>query len=33
MTLDELARYCHRYRPLPMSSVAAEIEGMNVADQ
>lgn len=26
--LDDLARYCERYRPLPMSSIAAEIEGM-----
>jgi DNA-binding LacI/PurR family transcriptional regulator/signal transduction histidine kinase len=27
--LDDLARYCERYRPLPMSSIAAELEGMN----
>jgi hypothetical protein len=26
--LDDLARYCERYRPLPMSSIAAELEGM-----
>jgi DNA-binding LacI/PurR family transcriptional regulator/signal transduction histidine kinase len=26
--LDDLARYCERYRPRPMSSIAAEIEGM-----
>ncbi len=26
--LDDLARYCARYRPLPMSSIAAELEGM-----
>jgi DNA-binding LacI/PurR family transcriptional regulator/signal transduction histidine kinase len=26
--LDELARYCERYRPMPMSSIAAELEGM-----
>src|SRR5664279_2026030 len=26
--LDDLARYCERYRPLPMSSIADELEGM-----
>src|SRR5450759_3809607 len=26
--LDDLARYCERYRPLPMISIAAELEGM-----
>jgi hypothetical protein len=26
--LDDLARYYERYRPLPMSSIAAELEGM-----
>ena len=28
MGLDELAQYCERYRPLPMSSVAHEMAGM-----
>jgi DNA-binding LacI/PurR family transcriptional regulator/signal transduction histidine kinase/ActR/RegA family two-component response regulator len=27
--LDDLARYCERFRPRPMSSVAAELEGMS----
>ncbi|HEU6439119.1 MAG TPA: substrate-binding domain-containing protein [Terriglobales bacterium] len=26
--LDDLARYCERFRALPMSSIAAELEGM-----
>jgi hypothetical protein len=26
--LDDLARYCERYRPRPMSSVAVELDGM-----
>jgi DNA-binding LacI/PurR family transcriptional regulator/signal transduction histidine kinase len=26
--LDDLADYCERYRPVPMSSVAAEVDGM-----
>lgn len=26
--LEDLARFCERYRPLPMSSIAAELDGM-----